>query len=380
MFKQRYKLINYDEEDFKMVELKNIFIKFGCSNILHSSTPLIPIGFLNPQNHSTLTCLASISNYRCVLYLVVEGQWLHGKRQGVGVERKGRWIYMGDWTTGFKGRYGVRQSTASGAKYEGAWNTGLQEGLGVETYADGGKSATKPSLQMRLKWISNCWSQFIVTLLKLRWKRILNFQLSDHAHARSKKMKTILLQGLNYGWQSQKKILVCVIMTALLTQFCLLTPPLPVAFCVPKLNTIIYRQPWNDMTETQVQSDVSFLEWKVAKAASLCVVIRKQLFVSQWQTNYMLKLKQHMKMPSAFHIGWTRVELNFPKCIVSFSTQSVVCFEENCFEKSHLAGSWFCDTLLINKQQQLKDIDIDFSELVRQLCLTCKKAPLITLK
>ena len=37
------------------------------------------------------------------------------------------------------GRYGVRQSSISNAKYEGTWANGLQDGYGSETYADGGK-------------------------------------------------------------------------------------------------------------------------------------------------------------------------------------------------------------------------------------------------
>ena len=49
-----------------------------------------------------------------------------------------RWTYRGEWTQGFKGRYGVRQSSTSGARYDGTWATGLQDGYGVETYADGG--------------------------------------------------------------------------------------------------------------------------------------------------------------------------------------------------------------------------------------------------
>ncbi|KAL4234067.1 regulation of ryanodine-sensitive calcium-release channel [Mactra antiquata] len=65
------------------------------------------------------------------------GQWFQGKRHGLGVETKGRWVYKGEWTQGFKGRYGVRQSTTSGARYEGTWTTGLQDGYGCETYADG---------------------------------------------------------------------------------------------------------------------------------------------------------------------------------------------------------------------------------------------------
>ncbi|KAL7675503.1 hypothetical protein ACOME3_001771 [Neoechinorhynchus agilis] len=67
-----------------------------------------------------------------------EGQWMSGKRHGLGVEKKGRWIYKGEWTQGFKGRYGVRISERSGAKFEGTWANGLQDGYGAETYGDGG--------------------------------------------------------------------------------------------------------------------------------------------------------------------------------------------------------------------------------------------------
>ena len=66
------------------------------------------------------------------------GQWMSGKRHGLGVEKKQRWIYKGEWSQGFKGRYGVRISDTSGAKYEGTWANGLQDGYGSETYADGG--------------------------------------------------------------------------------------------------------------------------------------------------------------------------------------------------------------------------------------------------
>lgn len=68
-----------------------------------------------------------------------EGQWQNGRRHGLGVETRGRWIYRGEWTSGSKGRYGVRQSATSTAKYEGTWASGLQDGYGSETYADGGR-------------------------------------------------------------------------------------------------------------------------------------------------------------------------------------------------------------------------------------------------
>lgn len=68
-----------------------------------------------------------------------EGQWQNGRRHGLGVETRGRWVYRGEWTSGSKGRYGVRQSATSTAKYEGTWAGGLQDGYGSETYADGGE-------------------------------------------------------------------------------------------------------------------------------------------------------------------------------------------------------------------------------------------------
>ncbi|XP_059138497.1 junctophilin-2-like [Physella acuta] len=74
-----------------------------------------------------------------------KGQWFQGKRHGLGVENKGRWVYRGEWTQGFKGRYGVRASTTSGARYEGTWTTGLQDGYGCESYADGGESGVAVS-------------------------------------------------------------------------------------------------------------------------------------------------------------------------------------------------------------------------------------------
>lgn len=72
-----------------------------------------------------------------------QGTWAQGKRHGVGVESKGRWVYKGEWTHGFKGRYGLRESTGTSGKYEGTWNNGLQDGYGTETYSDGGERNTR---------------------------------------------------------------------------------------------------------------------------------------------------------------------------------------------------------------------------------------------
>lgn len=79
-----------------------------------------------------------------------QGTWAQGKRHGVGVESKGRWDYRGEWTQGFKGRYGQLESTVSGARYEGTWSNGLQDGYGTETYSDGGKEGTHQAIKLRL--------------------------------------------------------------------------------------------------------------------------------------------------------------------------------------------------------------------------------------
>lgn len=75
---------------------------------------------------------------------VYRGDWAQGKRHGLGVETKGKWLYRGEWTRGFKGRYGARQSLNTPARYEGTWSNGLQDGYGVETYSDGGNSTCHP--------------------------------------------------------------------------------------------------------------------------------------------------------------------------------------------------------------------------------------------
>ena len=91
-------------------------------------------GFL--LNKNIYPFLKNISLFSGSFY---EGHWQNGKRHGLGVESRGKWLYRGEWTQGFKGRYGVRQSTSTPAKYEGTWANGLQDGYGSETYADGGK-------------------------------------------------------------------------------------------------------------------------------------------------------------------------------------------------------------------------------------------------
>lgn len=66
------------------------------------------------------------------------GQWQNGKRHGLGVEHRGRWIYKGEWSHGYKGRYGQKEAINSNAHYLGTWSVGLHDGYGTEVYADGG--------------------------------------------------------------------------------------------------------------------------------------------------------------------------------------------------------------------------------------------------
>lgn len=66
-----------------------------------------------------------------------QGHWQQGKREGLGVERKSRWTYRGEWLGGLKGRSGVWESV-SGLRYAGLWKDGFQDGYGTETYSDGG--------------------------------------------------------------------------------------------------------------------------------------------------------------------------------------------------------------------------------------------------
>ena len=101
---------------------------------------------------------SSIDCFLCFSGSYFEGHWQNGKRHGLGVESRGKWLYRGEWTQGFKGRYGVRQSTSTPAKYEGTWANGLQDGYGSETYADGGESLSMSGLcDFQLKKIFIRW-------------------------------------------------------------------------------------------------------------------------------------------------------------------------------------------------------------------------------
>uniref|UniRef100_G1RLB8 Junctophilin n=1 Tax=Nomascus leucogenys TaxID=61853 RepID=G1RLB8_NOMLE len=87
---------------------------------------------------SQLTITSVLGVYTWPSGNTYQGTWAQGKRHGIGLESKGKWVYKGEWTHGFKGRYGVRECAGNGAKYEGTWSNGLQDGYGTETYSDGG--------------------------------------------------------------------------------------------------------------------------------------------------------------------------------------------------------------------------------------------------
>ncbi|KAH8868176.1 Junctophilin-1 [Schistosoma japonicum] len=80
---------------------------------------------------------------------IYSGTWLKGKRHGEGVQIKGRWVYRGSFTTGFCGRYGIKESLTSCAKYEGSWHLNQFDGFGVETNSDGSVYAGAWSKGMR---------------------------------------------------------------------------------------------------------------------------------------------------------------------------------------------------------------------------------------
>lgn len=69
-----------------------------------------------------------------------QGYWAQGKRHGLGVETKGQVDVPGEWSHGFKGRYGVRQSLCTPARYEGTWsNEAARQGTAWRPYGDGGE-------------------------------------------------------------------------------------------------------------------------------------------------------------------------------------------------------------------------------------------------
>ncbi|KAB0392209.1 hypothetical protein E2I00_018508 [Balaenoptera physalus] len=100
--------------------------------------PLFPI-----QNQYTPSCLPSCFRGTAQGEIAGGGRKM-GKREGLGVERKSRWTYRGEWLGGLKGRSGVWESV-SGLRYAGLWKDGFQDGYGTETYSDGGRRPRQDS-------------------------------------------------------------------------------------------------------------------------------------------------------------------------------------------------------------------------------------------
>jgi len=66
------------------------------------------------------------------------GKWSDGYRHMLGVETREGWIYKGEWNQGVKGKFGVLTNLRNGVRYEGNWKGSSKNGLGTETYSDGG--------------------------------------------------------------------------------------------------------------------------------------------------------------------------------------------------------------------------------------------------
>ena len=77
---------------------------------------------------------------------VHKGEWKHGKINGLGTESCNKWTYAGEWKNGLKHGSGIVFSRMAGARYEGTWHYGLQDGYGSEIRADGGMAVTLISL------------------------------------------------------------------------------------------------------------------------------------------------------------------------------------------------------------------------------------------
>lgn len=95
--------------------VKGNFAGYGrgdSNSVEYSLGPKIP-GCLNLRARCTW-CSTFIHKSVDVRY---SGQWMQGKRHGLGVENRGHWIYAGEFTQGAMGRYGVKKSTKSQARW-----------------------------------------------------------------------------------------------------------------------------------------------------------------------------------------------------------------------------------------------------------------------
>merc|ERR1719427_1841520 len=66
------------------------------------------------------------------------GDWSKGYRHHLGVETRSNWTYKGEWEAGVKVSCGVIINDKGVVCYEGRFKDSLKNGLGTETYSDGG--------------------------------------------------------------------------------------------------------------------------------------------------------------------------------------------------------------------------------------------------
>lgn len=67
--------------------------------------------------------------------------------------------FVGDFRENTRGPFGVlKLSSSTGALYQGTWEEGLQDGVGVEVYADKG-NATSPlwDIHLQIHPVVACW-------------------------------------------------------------------------------------------------------------------------------------------------------------------------------------------------------------------------------
>ena len=66
-----------------------------------------------------------------------EGHWQNGKRHGLGVETRGRWLYRGEWTQDKKHGNG-RMICANGQEhFDGQWVDNKRHGRGSYKFGNG---------------------------------------------------------------------------------------------------------------------------------------------------------------------------------------------------------------------------------------------------
>ena len=90
-----------------------------------------------------------------------EGHWQNGKRHGLGVESRGRWLYRGEWTQGFKGRWPLTMLMKIWSCWWCCWCWPSEPGL----IGPKGSSLSSSNVRSNLLWIRTANSANIAHLL-----------------------------------------------------------------------------------------------------------------------------------------------------------------------------------------------------------------------